>query len=371
LEKVVVTIPSINLLKNLARLDGSYADLKIIVVDEGQEEARRGNRRLLSRFTFRFFGPKERVAWMRARLGLRYKKFLHVIAPRSRGEISLAFLAALEDGADVIIQIDDDVVPQPHFINEHLAALDGQTKRTVTCQTGRWYNTLRSLDVVEPYRLKLFPRGHPYAKDARLEDYQYGSVNSEPSVLNMGHWTGHPDLDAITILSRGGIDGRCDVEAKRLKEHSLAVSKGTFFSVCSMNLAFRRKITPAMYQLYMGCMGVDRYDDIWSGIFVKKIADYHGDRTTVGLPSGFHDKRPRSVFADVLKESNGLGLNEELWRRVDRFQLSGSSYWDSYDSLTDQLADWANSQNSQFNRKFLRIQTSKMKLWLRLFDLLE
>ncbi|MGP8070902.1 MAG: hypothetical protein ACLP5V_13545, partial [Candidatus Bathyarchaeia archaeon] len=337
MEKTVLTISTVNAVENISKLHNKN-EFDLVVVDEGWEKVRRINRERLDGFSYRFFGPRERSAWLRSVTGRsRFKKFLEVVAPRSRGENSLAFLLAFTEGAEYIIELDDDVFPEESFVNDHLTALQRGTTRTVKSREAKWYNTLRSLELENPYGLEVFPRGHPYSYDTRKEDYEFFTAERKAAVLNMGHWTGHPDLDAITILACGAVDGKCRISGKKLHEPSLGVERGTYFSVCSMNTAFRREAVPAMYQLYMSYMGVDRYDDIWSGVFVKKIADHLGHRVTIGSPTGVHDKRPRPVFGDVVKEANGLTLNEELWRAVDRFVIEGGSYWDSYSSLTAQL----------------------------------
>ena len=368
--KTILTISSVNVLENIGKLRDSEHDFELVVVDEGWENVRRMNKERLNGFSYRFFGPKERLAWLKSVAGQsRYKKF-DVVAPRSRGENSLAFLLAFTEGADYVIELDDDVFPEKSFIGDHLTALQRGAPREVKSPKAKWYNTLRSLELENPYGLEVFPRGHPYSYDVRKEDHEIFTVEQKPAVLNMGHWTGHPDLDAITILACGAVDGKCRISGKKLREPSLAVERGTYFSVCSMNTAFRREAIPAMYQLYMSYMGVDRYDDIWSGLFVKKVADHLGDRISIGSPVGLHDKRPRPVFGDVVKEANGLALNEELWRAVDSFVLEGRSYWDSYSSLTAHLKQWAKKRKATFERDFMKTQVSKMELWLRLTDMI-
>jgi hypothetical protein len=47
--------------------------------------------------------------------------------------------------------------------------------------------------------------------------------------------------------------------------------------MCGMNIGWKRELTSAMYFMLMGKdkneknWGFDRFDDIWAGIFVKKI----------------------------------------------------------------------------------------------------
>jgi hypothetical protein len=371
LVKVCLTISTVHPVEYVKRLGDTKNDLDILVIDEGQESVRLRNRKILDGMRFRFFGPKERRAWLRESLGSRSSTFLQVLAPRSRGENSLAFLRAATEGADVIIELDDDVFPEDSFVDDHVSILRHGSMHGVRSRHAKWYNTLRSLKLRNPYRLDLFPRGHPYSAQTRLEDYEFLKLDPRPLSLNMGHWTGHPDLDAVTILACGGVDGRCGVLGHALRKSSLVVGKGTYFSVCSMNASFTREVVPAMYQLYMSCMGVDRFDDIWSGIFLKKIADHLGARVGIGAPVGEHRKTPRPIFNDVIKEANGLSLNEDLWRVVDEFELEGKDYWTCYRSLCHQLSAWARREKSKFRRDFLGIQTKKMDLWLRLVDLVE
>lgn len=59
-------------------------------------------------------------------------------------------------------------------------------------------------------------------------------------------------------------------KSRSCKREKVIVGKGTYLAVCSMNTSFTPEIIPAFYQLYMNFMGVDRFDDIWSGIFLKK-----------------------------------------------------------------------------------------------------
>jgi hypothetical protein len=130
-----------------------------------------------------------------------------------------------------------------------------------------------------------------------------------------------------------------------------------------MNAAFVPKVVPAFYQLYMNTMGIDRFDDIWSGIFLKRVADHLGDKMCLGRPVGVHDKRSRSVFKDLKKEMDGMIMNETVWKIVDG-EISGSSYSDAYLSLTDLLEKGATKFADNNYQKFLKLQVEKMRLWV-------
>jgi hypothetical protein len=134
-----------------------------------------------------------------------------------------------------------------------------------------------------------------------------------------------------------------------------------------MNAAFVPKVLPAFYQLYMNTMGIDRFDDIWSGIFLKRVADHLGDSICLGRPVGVHNKRPRSVFKDLKKEMDGMVMNETVWKMIEG-DIRGKSYSDAYLSLTDLLASGAEKLVDENHKRFLKLQAEKMRLWVEALD---
>jgi hypothetical protein len=135
-----------------------------------------------------------------------------------------------------------------------------------------------------------------------------------------------------------------------------------------MNMAFRTEIVPSFYQLFMKEFGIDRFDDIWSGIFLKKIADHLGDRVSLGAPIVVHNKRPRNIFKDLRSELEGIVINEDLWRIVDSLDLNGTNYHDCYASLIDSLAIRLDQFREKLHRDFMKLQLKKMRLWLDVVD---
>jgi hypothetical protein len=341
---------------------------KVLVIDEGNTRVRSLNEKLLSKIPCTFYGPLDRKTWFKQRFGSAYRKYLSLIPERCHAETSFGFLVAYEDEPDFVVELDDDVFPlkKTDILGGHMSNLfndDGVTVRS----RKKWYNTLDNLEL---NTTAIFPRGHPYTEDARVEDYTWIS-NGGCCSLNMGLWAGHPDLDALTILYHGGLKGRCGIEGKALKKKKIVVGKSTYFSLCSMNTSFLPRIIPAFYQLYMNSMGIDRFDDIWSGLFLKKIADHLNEKICLGAPLAYHSKQPRDVFRDAKKEMEGVIINETLWRMVDHIDLEGKNYWDCYASLVGGLEKNLNLFEEMPHRKFIRLQIEKMRLWLDLLDKLK
>jgi hypothetical protein len=368
--RIHIVTASVNPLLNISRmrqqLSNSRQDIRLIVVDEGESGIRRKNLALLSSPASVFYGPRERREWFRARLGSRYRKFLQLIPNSCHAETSFGFLVAWEEGSDVVMELDDDCFPYGDYklVEDHLESLHGASGATVGSTCG-WYNTLENLGIGKT----LFPRGHPYEKQARREDYDWTNVG-DTCILNMGLWAGVPDLDALTHLHLGGLDGKSRVSNSELKRAKVILDTGTYFAVCSMNTSFKREVIPAFYQLHMNYMGVDRFEDIWSGIFLKKVADHLGERMCLGQPLVYHDKRPRDVFEDLKTELQGMRINEILWKVVAECELEGESYLSSYSSLIGTLMARLNAFRSREQRKFMEFQLNNMRLWVRLTDML-
>jgi hypothetical protein len=72
--------------------------------------------------------------------------------------------------------------------------------------------------------------------------------------------------------------------------------------------------------------GVGRFDDIWSGVLLKRAADVMDAAVRSGGPLCHHHKAPRSTFDDLAAEAPALELNEHVWRVVDDAGTDASSY---------------------------------------------
>ena len=96
------------------------------------------------------------------------------------------------------------------------------------------------------------------------------------------------------------------------------IPTGRYYPMCGMNVALRPVVVPAFYFLLMGRdAGVDRFGDIWAGVFVKRICDHLGWAVNSGPAQVVADQRASNVWANLRKEAPGLELNETLWRAVD------------------------------------------------------
>jgi reversibly glycosylated polypeptide / UDP-arabinopyranose mutase len=213
---------------------------------------------------------------------------------------SFPMLLAWRAGFEYIFTLDDDCYPQESsFIEGHLSAF----------KLDRWFNTIEGD----------FARGVPYENRGQL-----------PVRMNHGLWTEIPDLDGPTSLVRK----RDPIKITLGSDHRV-VPPGMFVPLCGMNICYHRSIIPAAYYLLMGLheFGFDRFDDIWSGIIVKKILDHLGWYVTSGAPYIRHTKAS-NCFSNLRKEALGIHLNEYFWQHIMEAKIDASNVIECYKELS-------------------------------------
>lgn len=208
------------------------------------------------------------------------------IIPRGSGACrSFPMYLAWKDGCDFVVTMDDDCYPDGDsgatFLADHVAAFSQD----------RWFRTIGGDD----------PRGVPYTR-----------LGSLPVMVNHGLWTDVPDLDGATTLVR-----RREPRNVCLPAGHTVIPPGMAFPLCAMNVCYRREAIPIAYNLLMGMTphGFDRFDDIWSGLFLKRILDHAGMYVTSGSPMVRHTKAS-NPFANLRKEAGALEVHEHLWEFV-------------------------------------------------------
>jgi len=236
--------------------------------------------------------------------------------------------------------LDDDCYPERHEIFQPDDESLYQRHIEQMTNKSRWFNTLNSGK----------PRGIPFK-----------NVGEREVVLNHGLWMNVLDYDAPTQL--------VDAFREEFSYDNRIVPAGQYFPLCGMNVAWHKKITVLMYHLLMGCVNVtampknhadnvrknciaagsftagavqlyklpyDRFGDIWCGILMKKVCDHLGLAVTSGIPYIHHD-RASDPFTNLIKEANGLKVNEIFWERVDKMTLLSTNPVDCYAELGQQM----------------------------------
>lgn len=301
--KVAVVIPTIRNLEFLSHWKREFSDcLGIIVEDRQKKEVETPSK---------YFKKTLHYTWQD--IDFELGKNSWIISRRNAGVRSFGFIKALEAGADIIITLDDDCYPvkDQSFLGEHIENLQMKAPSD-------WYGSY-------PHRKYPYTRGFPYGVRGKYE-----------VVVSHGLWINIIDLDAKTHIK--------NKNPKVFDRFPLAqfVPREYFFPLCSMNLAFKAKITPIMYFPPMGhdnegkLWGFDRFDDIWAGVLAKKIIDHLGLAAISGSPYVEH-RQKSSVLTNLKKEKTGIKANEDFFRSVKMVDLKSRSINGCYEELAEKI----------------------------------
>ncbi|WP_232701681.1 alpha-1 4-glucan-protein synthase [Halobacterium wangiae] len=266
------------------------------------------------------FDESDREAWFDEHGVAEYS---HLVPAASHAQTSFGLLYMWANDFEYGVFVDDDTLPHDEwdFFGTHLENLHYQGEVEAVSSDEQWVNVLYQSDT------DLYPRGYPYA--AMDEDVDTGTTDVDHVVASQGLWTNVPDLDAVRILMDGDLRGQAQTRTDFEDfERDFVAREGNYLTVCSMNLAFRREVIPAFYQFPMddNAWDVGRFDDIWSGVLLKRAADVVGGDVYNGAPLCEHNKAPRSTFDDLANEVAGLELNEHFWKEVAAAEPDAESY---------------------------------------------
>jgi len=294
------------------------------------------------------------------------EEYSHLVPAASHAQTSFGLLYMwAHPQFEYGVFIDDDTLPhdEEDFFGRHMRNLAYEGEIEAVSSDEQWVNVLyqRADDH------GLYPRGYPYA--AMDESVETTATEVDDVVASQGLWTNVPDLDAVRILMDGDLDGQAQTRTGREDfTNDFVAAEGNYLTVCSMNLAFRREVIPAFYQLPMDDneWEVGRFDDIWSGVFLKRACDVLDSQIYNGYPLCEHNKAPRSTFDDLTNEVAGLELNEHLWEIIADVGGDATTYAGVFEAMGRELA--AGDYSSYNNGAFFNHVGEHMLDWLDCLD---
>lgn len=189
--------------------------------------------------------------------------------------LGFAYIAKYCPSIEYIITLDDDETPIGDPIADHINALNMRVPIS-------WLSTASE-----------YTRGFPYL------------VRDEaPVMMSHGVWEGVADWDAPTQLVKGS--------HREIEFFKGAIPKGIYFPMCSMNLAFRKELLPYIFHAPWA-LGVNRFDDIFTGIVCKREMDKKGWAAVSGYARVKHE-RESNVYKNLKNEALGIELLETFWK---------------------------------------------------------
>ena len=233
---------------------------------------------------------------------------------------NIALLEALKWGADLIVSIDDDMIPQGDwdFACRFEFPFDG-------LQLGanrQWFDA-GAFSTPPASQRGLPPDALPVLGAEHVIDARIGAAQ--------GIIFGVPDTDACTaITARPFITHASDI-----LRNGFVVHPEAFAVFNSQFTAFRRELAPAFAQFYKH---QGRNTDIFASMLMRRIMQDRNLYTHFGPPMAFHARTPRPLFKDLKAEMWGLEHIEEWAMYLAMSTLPNTSVTDQCRVLTEGCA---------------------------------
>lgn len=277
----------------------------------------------------------------------------------------LGFLIARQNGAKTIIAVDDDNFPKPeeNFIGKHLCALGKNDYVKTVIPVNRYVNLTDFLG-----RDDVYTRGYPLTlMGDRHYDY---SQRSADTAVNIGVWSGDPDISALSRVAKG------DIQIPYNKElETMIIERGCYTSMCLQNVSFDTDYLVTQYEFPMnvqlGDVTLGRYDDIWAGYVCKRVLDHVGKDMSFGPPTATHIRHPHDPYKDLMNEFWGMIINMYFYPAVQMMPLGGhrDDCIGTFMQLVDNL-----SFALRFNHKAIQAYFDRvwgdMRLWAEMVEII-
>jgi hypothetical protein len=382
--KIALVVPNNRLIKcwgayanNFKLFNADIGNVRLFVVDDYSPNIDANTKTLYKEGTpFEYWTMSQQIDFFKANFGASYEKYWLAIPHRTDACRSFGYLVAGLWGADVIITFDDDNYPlsSPEKVYDYIGNHDivnFHLSGSEVSSPNRWFNPIDLL-AMEPNK-RLFARGFPYTR--RSDDVKYTYKDAYGKVaMNIGLWTVNPDVDALTVLSEGSLNGLPKTRAVSLigPDH-LMLSNGTFAPLNTANTAYSRELLPIIYDTFQGAqvgeLKIDRFGDIWSNLFIKKILDKMGTKVVLGAPLVEHLREPRDTFVDFQKEFWGIIISEKLFSFMETIKLSSYTYTNLYVELIENLKkEFIKDIQQDSIRNYLNRLCNSMSLWIEIVE---
>lgn len=229
-------------------------------------------------------------------------KLAEICPTRHYARKSLGYLLAIQGGATLIVETDDDNMPYEEFWNER------ERKQTVaTINDGGWINTYRYFS-----EANIWPRGLPLEciKD-QPPSYDSLSVQSVDCPVQQGLADEDPDVDAIYRLVE-------TLPQSFRKDRRVGLMNGSWCPFNSQNTSWW---ADAFALLYLPSTCTFRMTDIWRSFITQRIAWLNGWGVLFHEPTVWQARNEHNLMRDFKDEVPGYLNNTRICEEFANLQL--------------------------------------------------
>ena len=315
----------------------------------------------------KYWGVEKQLLWLD-----KFPQLNEIIPFNSDNRRNIGHLLAYENGADIIVALDDDNYPLENI--DYIAPyLEVGTEKPypLTSSKNGWYNICSSLS--SDCNFEFYPRGFPYSRRTNpSEPNRCLSTTTKSShlLVKAGLWLGDPDIDAVTRLT-------FPMTVDSFSGGDVFLAPGTMCPFNTQNTAFHRNLLPAFYYVHMNRLidgyRVDRYGDIWSGYIAQTIMHHFGDIVGFGYPLVNHERNEHNLLEDLRQEFPGMVLTNKLIGLMKEVSIQGTNYHDATQSFAIGLRQVVNYSSSLTNQEkdYLLEVVRNILIWLDVVERLD
>ena len=289
---------------------------------------------------------------------LRNKKRLLKIMPYNSGARKLlGNFIAYKDGADLVIQIDDDnFVQKSDFIGEH-GNVDKNKKIKLFSSKNGWYNIYEQLN--EKNNIPFFPRGFPWSKRQYLLKSKNIKIKNEKRkiVLINGLVLEDPDVDAISRL----FWPVRVVSSKNNLSSNFGLYPGTWSSFNNQNTSTSRELT----SVFFTPVAAGRNSDIWTSYVICKLTEISKDIIAFGAPYVKQYRNPHNLWVDLKDELPNNLLTEYFVNLLSSIKLKKNNYMEMLLILIEKSLIKIKKEKklNKYEKKILLNYFKEYKIW--------
>ncbi len=234
---------------------------------------------------------------------------------------NLGYLIAMSENASLIVETDDDNIPESGFWNERK-----RYYRLPVLENGGWINVYQYFTDE-----KIWPRGFPLEYlNNEVPDRESLELKYVKSPVQQGLANENPDVDAVYRLTYP--------LPVRFQSFRLALGKGSWCPFNSQNTSWFKEAFPLMY-LPSYCSF--RMTDIWRSLIAQRIFWENDWYLLFHEPTVYQERNDHNLLKDFEDEIPGYLNNDRIRKTLEDLDLQrgaeylGTNLVKCYESLVE------------------------------------
>ncbi len=215
---------------------------------------------------------------------------------------NIGYLIAVKNGAEIIIETDDDNMPYDSFWLRPQCSME-----TKVITNAGWVNIYNYFT-----DQRIWPRGFPL-EYIRKETPSFDRLNSGRMncLIQQGLVDENPDVDSIYRLVM-------PLPQSFKKDRQVILARDTWCPVNSQNTTWWRD---TFELLYLPAYCTFRMTDIWRGFIAQRIAHINGWGILYNRPTVWQERNEHKLIQDFKDEVPGYLNNAEICSDIERLDL--------------------------------------------------